>query len=173
MVVIIASTHFAYPRRDGQAELAWGSMSTNENRRTRLKCFHNLFISKKHILNELMRVYWGCDVVDARERWRQSINSSQRQQRRRRLESRRRGQEVVTIFDRRLQISDSKISIVKSIKEITLNSHIAYRNNMKFTHLSVWRNYTSKCTRILRLMKQCKTKILSFNLRWIKFSGKK
>jgi len=23
MVVIIASTHFAYPRRDGQAELAW------------------------------------------------------------------------------------------------------------------------------------------------------
>jgi len=24
MAVIIASTHFAYPRRDGQAELAWG-----------------------------------------------------------------------------------------------------------------------------------------------------
>jgi len=23
MAVIIASTHFAYPRRDGQAELAW------------------------------------------------------------------------------------------------------------------------------------------------------
>ena len=45
MAVIIASTHFAYPRRDGQAELAWvGSLITEDT--VKPSCLSKKLIAK-------------------------------------------------------------------------------------------------------------------------------
>ena len=48
MAVIIASTHFAYPRRDGQAELAWVAQVVASL--WRVAIFKNLLGAARHFL---------------------------------------------------------------------------------------------------------------------------
>jgi len=48
MAVIIASTHFAYPWRDGQAELAWDSEAVANSNAAYHQYINMLFSATKH-----------------------------------------------------------------------------------------------------------------------------